>query len=363
MIALVIGTVLLLYLFLVEKANVNNLEDKHKIMLIVGIGLILFSLYKQNQENMDTSSAINVTNNKITLTVFKNDINTSNPMLTSGIDDIVSLYKIGNTSVVVIKKTIKRVNIRGDGVSKINYMLVGGGGSGAGQLSTCSSTTNAPNAGGGAGGEVVTGEFIPQENATIDVNIGAGGMPAGTTTNGLPGQSSSISGLFDGTSFLTVIAKGGNGASGKNGGVAVSTTTPMQITPLSESVSSEFVAKQNIKGLTAISQKKTNGGSSGLKGDIGYNLKINGSGLTKIIPDSIFGSGGSGGGQILSISNGAGVGGKKTALTALVNAKSGINNTGCGGGGERQYESAMSAELRCAKNNASGGSGVLVFWF
>jgi hypothetical protein len=228
----------------------------------------------------------------------------------------------------------------------ITYLMVAGGGSGGGY-----------GGGGGAGG-LLTGlaSLIPSINYPI--TVGSGGAASATTTNGNPGNNSSLFGLSGGT--ITAIGggygggnagtssgqTGGNGGSG--GGASHGASTSVATTGGSGTSGQGNAGGTGLNG-NGSSYGEGGGGGAGAvggnyagtaggAGGIGIASTITGSSVYYAGGGGGFGGGSSGAGG----TGGGGAGGSTSPVAGTVNTGGG----GGGGGG--------------AAGGAAGGSGVVI---
>lgn len=238
----------------------------------------------------------------------------------------------------------------------IEYLIVAGGGSGAGQL---------PAGGGGAGG-VRTGVASIVSGVQLIVTVGAGGASFNGTlaTIGNNGNTSSIIG-----GGVNLSCSGGgsgwggaanSGAAGGSGGGGGQVGGGAGNTPILTWLPSQG----NNGGVQSASSPAYGGGGGGGAGSVGGNgSSTNGGNGGVGISSSITGSavfyGGGGGGGAREGGTAAGAGGNggggSGALTGNPNATSGTANTGGGGGG-----CGTNAVGQGVGNPGAGGSGIVV---
>ena len=168
------------------------------------------------------------------------------------------------------------------GVNALIVTIHGGGGGGGGG----SDVVPFVGAGGGGGGAYIQSLLVVNPGQTINVTVGAGGLPGAGPANGIAGVNSSIS--YD---SVTLIAGGGNGGfsngSGGAGGAGGNASSP-------------FVGLPGATGSPGATTSGGNGGASpgflgGIGGAGGVAAGNNGS------PGNPFGGGGGGGAVRLGI--------------------------------------------------------------
>ncbi|MDI9633621.1 MAG: IPT/TIG domain-containing protein [Methanolinea sp.] len=224
-----------------------------------------------------------------------------------------------------------------EGVTAVDYLVVGGGGGGG---------TNG-GGGGGAGG-VVTGALLPV-SGSVTVVVGAGG--AGSTSSNAPGQNGMNS------SFGTIVARGGGGGgsgnsvkglSGGSGGGASATGIP------GAGISGQ--GNWGGYGDTPGGSQRYWGGGGGGAGSAGGNATKNANGgaggdgiVSSITGVALAYGGGGGGGGDSGIGGTGGTGGGGTGGIGANPGSDGLPNTGGGGGGGGT-----------TGRGGAGGSGVVI---
>ena len=250
----------------------------------------------------------------------------------------------GGSGLIIVEENYA-VNVSSSNYTA-SYLIVAGGGSGGGY-----------GGGGGAGG-LLTGlaSLIPSINYSI--TVGSGGAASATTTNGNPGNNSSLFGLSGGT--ITAIGggygggnagtssgqTGGNGGSG--GGASHGASTSVATTGGSGTSGQGNAGGTGLNG-NGSSYGEGGGGGAGAvggnyagtaggAGGIGIASTITGSSVYYAGGGGGFGGGSSGAGG----TGGGGAGGSTSPVAGTVNTGGG----GGGGGG--------------AAGGAAGGSGVVI---
>ncbi len=362
---------MLIYLFFVEKANINNMNQNQWIIFLIGTVLVCWYLYNNHidyNEYIDNEHMGNAPG--VTVTKISGDNFTQSSFNGATVITITN----PNPSISGGKSAPVVFSVAGNGKTAVNYMLVGGGGA-------SSSGCSVRGYGGGSGGEVITGKFIPGKSEdTLLAIIGLGGM--GSDKTKLNGNPSMLVGYVAGTQ-ISKLAKGGNGATDRIKGTGA---------PVANASNFNGGAKGGDANTTGVNQKgyllKINGdGKPALMYTVDNAVKTESTPITLAVDpkrpgkfDGYFGSGGVGGvtytgkdpkGNDINTnttpaSYAAGSGGKANVTNSALNilATSGLDNTGCGAGGERGTSSNESPDQNnCVQNNASGGSGVLIMWF
>jgi PKD repeat protein len=230
------------------------------------------------------------------------------------------------------------------GVSSVNYLVVGGGGSGGGVVNTY-------NSGGGGAGGFLTGTNNSIGTAAIPITVGAGGTAAsGAGGNGDNGDNSifgSLTATGGGRGGQASSGAGQNGGSGGGGAESTGAGGDHTGTPIS----------QGNHGGTANSNAAGGGGGAGANGvnSAGSNAAgSGGDGLSSTITGStIWYAGGGGGGRRdanINIYGIGGIGGGGNGTYTGVSAQNGIVNTGGGGGGQQHAQ----------ESGGAGGSGIII---
>ena len=238
----------------------------------------------------------------------------------------------------------------------IDFLVIGGGGSGAKEISG-----GAGAGGGGAGGYRTSTQSISSTGTTITVTVGDGGASqTSTRTNGNSGSNSSISG-----SGLTTITSagggygasypnnGGDGGSGGGGGGAATTSGGSGNTP------STTPSQGNDGG--GQTSTAAGGGGGGGAGAVGSSTSSSdsangGDGLASSITGSSVtraGGGGAGAKSPNSIGTGGSGGGGNGGANGSTVGVDGTANTGSGGGGGGVSSGS-------ASNSGAGGKGVVI---
>ena len=231
-------------------------------------------------------------------------------------------------------------SIEMDGSGTIYYVIIGGGASGGGTGSGIRTTVNSNDkkaGGGGGGGCVISGIINQTTTTTYTITVGSGGAAPRSSTWGNPGTASQIS--YNST---IITALPGDTTHSSPGGLTnVNTLGLTGVAGITES----GYSSSGCDGGTS-----SNGKSVMTK--TGYKFSMTSPAFT-----GLYASGGGGGNcnsRNLNNTYGAGEGGTFNVLSA----KSAIENTGSGGGGERSYSTGLKGN-----STACGGSGIVLFFF
>jgi hypothetical protein len=196
----------------------------------------------------------------------------------------------------------------------VEYLIVGGGGSGA------KGTPGVCYGGGGGGGGVQSGSTTI--SGTANIVVGSGGVGSSTVSTSANGQNSTAFGITAG-------GGGGGGANTPRAGSGGDSGSPQSITNAATSANPSY-GGSGAGGVGTV----PNGGT-------GVSSSITGSAV-------LYGGGGGGGGDSVT---GSGSGGGGNGATPGVSPQSGTANTGGGGGGMRGDDGFAAG---------SGGSGVVI---
>lgn len=240
-----------------------------------------------------------------------------------------------------------------EGITSVQYLVVGGGGGGGGTIGG----TNIGGAGGGGAGGVRSGTLAVISLQSYTITVGAGGTAGvGNTSAGGTGGASI---------FSTITASGGGG--GASVGFAATTGGSGGGGRLDDN-GAAGTAGQGNSGGTGAGTTNTNGAAAGGggAGAAGGNGSANtggagGAGSSNSITGTAttYGGGGGGGGFFNGSPNGAGgaggSGGGGAAAGSRAAGSNGTVNTGGGGGG-----AGGGATNSGAFNGGAGGSGVVV---
>ena len=243
-----------------------------------------------------------------------------------------------------------------DGVTSIQYLVVGGGGGGG-----------ADNAGGGGGGGFVEGTASVTPGSSLRITVGDGGKGATVpNTRGRPGLPSSIQGIAaaDGggeggtghTSGSTSLRNGGDGgAGGGAGGEGNGAGGQATAGNVGGATTGAGTSQGGGGGGGATSQGSATNTSAGGNGGDGRPSNITGR------PEAFAGGGGGGADNNLTTSGGGGAGGGGAgglggAGDPLASrAQSGVNGRGGGGGGAATRSATPDRAI-----GGDGGSGIVV---
>ena len=250
-------------------------------------------------------------------------------------------------------------DLGGEPVFTINYLAVGGGGSGsgtgpynhfAGGGGAGGFLTNLPTATAGGGGDLNPYVAIKKDGTTgYKVSVGAGGVAGTGIKTGADGSNSEFAGFLaigggGGGSYKQSGGVGGSGGGGGNG--AGSAGTPNQ--GFAGGDGSFTASNQGYGGGGGGAASAGSNGSSGTGGTGGTKLAIT---ITNASKDYCGGGGGAGGtGQ----GSGGGAGASNGAAGAANAPGNATANTGSGGGG------AGSLGGQTAYTGGNGGSGEVV---
>lgn len=242
-----------------------------------------------------------------------------------------------------------------EGITSVQYLVVGGGGGGGGIINT-SGNENVGGAGGAGAGGVRSGTLTVTPFTTYTTQVGAGGVAGiGESRAGGTGGTSSFSTIISaggggGASVLFAATSGGSGGGGRlanngangmggqgnSGGAGAGTTT----------------ATGAAGGGGGAGTAGGNGsGNSGGAGGTGISNNITGNAV-------MYGGGGGGGGFFTSSSGAGGAGGNGGGGSAPNSRGAGVNgqaNTGGGGGGASGGQGSGSQF-----NGGTGGSGIVI---
>ena len=237
------------------------------------------------------------------------------------------------------------------GVTSVEYLVVGGGGGGGGS----NSSSNVGNGGGGGAGGLLNGSLTLNANTAYTVTVG----PGGGVGIGLAGSDSTISGT--GISTVTAIGGGGGGA---YSGVSADTGGSGGGGGYSGSGASGTAGQGNAGG-NADGAATGGGGGAGAAGSNGSGTQAGAGGIgrqfshwataTSTGDGGYYAGGGGGGGTNYSttISPGAGgQGGGASGGPVNQTPTAATANTGGGGGGRSVTSSSGSG--------GAGGSGVVI---
>ena len=237
------------------------------------------------------------------------------------------------------------------GVTSVEYLVVGGGGGGGGS----NSNSNVGNGGGGGAGGLLNGSLTLNANTAYTVTVG----PGGGVGIGLAGSDSTISGT--GISTVTAIGGGGGGA---YSGVSADTGGSGGGGGYSGSGASGTAGQGNAGG-NADGAATGGGGGAGAAGSNGSGTQAGAGGIgrqfshwataTSTGDGGYYAGGGGGGGTNYSttISPGAGgQGGGASGGPVNQTPTAATANTGGGGGGRSVTSSSGSG--------GAGGSGVVI---
>lgn len=233
-----------------------------------------------------------------------------------------------------------------EGVTSVQYLVVGGGGGGGGNIAD-----NAAGGGGGGAGGLRTGNLAVTVQ-TYNVVVGAGGIRG--VGNSAPGGSGGNS------SFATITALGGGGGAsvGNNNGVAGGSGGGGRLD--SAGVGGAGSAGQGNNGGNGSSSNFAAGGGGGAGGVgvTGLTTGVGGAGgagvSTSISGAAITYAGGGGGGGYNAVGGAGGSGGGGSAPAGRAIGGSATANTGGGGGG------ATGSTTGTAMNGGLGGSGIVI---
>ena len=250
------------------------------------------------------------------------------------------------------------------GVTSIDYLVVGGGGGGGGHVG----------GGGGAGG-VRTGSLAVTPGSSVSLTIGAGGAGSiGGTFGDCSATNRSKSGSNSILSTITAAGGGGGGNwdycaalnGGSGGGGGTTNNAGAGNTPLTSP--SQGNNGGGGSGWTGGNYTGGGGGGAGSVGTAGQaNVGGNGgtgvqSGITGVM--SYYGGGGGGGvhsstgnGGVTGVAGTGGLGGGGNGNVAVLNGTAGAGqaNTGGGGGGAGYQSGTLGSS-----NGGAGGSGIVV---
>jgi len=236
------------------------------------------------------------------------------------------------------------------GVTSVQALIVGGGGSGSGSRGASNGSP-----GGGAGGVVYSSSVKVTPGVTYPVIVGQGGIGI-SGTDGYPGQNSSFAGI------VACGGGGGNGASsfdanrfsgGSGGGAGESYTNGQGV-----------YGQGNAGGTNTAAGAGTNagaggGGAGGAGTSIALNVHVGGNGgpglaFTISGTSTYYGGGGGGSCDASSSTYGTGgVGGGGNSTVGTYTTRAGTPNTGGGGGGAFSGVSADNI-------GGFGGSGIVI---
>lgn len=282
-------------------------------------------------------------------------INDETTLLTTQVNDILAAdptaIHLGGGIIVQQFNTAGTTSFTvAEGVSSLEYLIVGGGGGGG----TSTSFSTAGSGGGGAGG-VITGTLNVSAGQSLDVVVGAGGNAGAAGNNsGTNGGNSSL-GLNIGTNLTALgggagIGGNGNGSAGGSGGggrgggagAGLQPTTPQGGLGNSGGTGPSPGGHGGGGGGGATTAGGANSAVSGGDGGDGFESMITGA--------SVFVGGGGGGGGANNDSIGVGgVGGGGSGANDSTAATAGVDGTGGGGGGGNNN-----------RLGAVGGSGTVV---
>jgi hypothetical protein len=275
----------------------------------------------------------------------------------------------GLASLTTYHVKLKAVNALGTGSSEssavsfttgnmnIEYLVIGGGGSGGIQVG----------GGGGAGGYrtnvsgATSGRNSAAEEAmsigygTYTVTIGAGGVGGynlGSAGSSPSGNNRGVKG--NDSVFSTITSLGGGGGSGYSNLTATNGGSGGGADGGGVSNFGAGTANQGFAGGSGVSTNWAGGGGGGagaVGGNAGANVGgVGGAGLSSSITGSaVTRAGGGAGCQTSGAGSAGGAGGGGAGGSDSVNAGNGTANTGGGGGGTRD-----------TGTNGSGGSGVVI---
>ena len=234
-----------------------------------------------------------------------------------------------------------------DGITAVDYLIVGGGGGGGGITNT-----NAGGGGGGGGGGVVSGTMSVTSGGDYTVIVGAGGTAGVANVQGGNGGNSSFDGIvaFGGGGGASAGASN-NGNSGASGGGGRLTGVGGGSTQGNDGGDGSGVAAAGQAG----------GGGGGGAGTAGTNATTDlgatgGNGVWSSITGAgeYYGGGGAGGGYGNGNGGTGGLGGGGGSPNARGNGFDGLDGTGGGGGG------ATGSNGTTAHTGGRGGDGVVI---
>lgn len=282
-------------------------------------------------------------------------INDASTMLTTQIDDILAAdptaIHLGGGVIVQQFTTVGTTSFTvADGVTDLDYLIVGGGGGGG----SSTSFSTAGSGGGGAGG-VLSGTMNVTAGQSLDVVVGGGGAAGATGNNsGSNGGNSSL-GLNIGTNLTALgggAGIGGNG-NGSNGGSGGGGRGGSGGTGLQPGTAQGGLGNSGGAGPSPGGHGGGGGGGAGSAG--GANSAVSGgaggNGFESFITGSsmFVGGGGGGGGANADAFGIGGSGGGGNGANDGSAATAGVDGTGGGGGGGNNN-----------RLGAVGGSGIVV---
>ncbi|PKL45028.1 MAG: hypothetical protein CVV41_02770 [Candidatus Riflebacteria bacterium HGW-Riflebacteria-1] len=240
-----------------------------------------------------------------------------------------------------------------DGVTSVDYLVVGGGGAGGGAY-------NGREFGGGGGaGGMITGTMAVIPGQAISITVGAGGAGA----NNLPGDDGSASsfgaiaaagGGGGGKGEVGAIAVGRDGSSGGGGGSSSALPNPPGGSGITGQGNAGGAGRYNA---TATNRAAGGGGGAGAAGaDSPGNANggAGGAGLQSNITGANVWYAGGGGGSGNTTAGAGGTGGGGAAATNANGTAGTANRGGGGGGGGRANNTAAN------RAGGNGGSGIVI---
>lgn len=242
-----------------------------------------------------------------------------------------------------------------EGITSVQYLVVGGGGGGGGIINT-SGNENVGGAGGGGAGGVRSGTLTVTPFTTYNTQVGVGGVAGiGESRTGGTGGTSSFSTITSaggggGASVLFPATSGGSGGGGRLANNGANGT------------GGQGNSGGDGAGGTTATGAAGGGGGAGTAGGNGSGNSggAGGAGVSNNITGNVvmYGGGGGGGGFFTSFSGAGGAGGNGGGGSAPNFRGAGGNgqaNTGGGGGGASGGQGSGSQF-----NGGIGGSGVVI---